>query len=479
MRFLIILLAGICATLSSSGQQYLVRYDIVAEELKYFKIKKKDTIPVSMIYLDGSNRVNLQVINIASSFRQQVVIHEKAEPSEVIQIPGIGGESFQGIQSLFKSGTNISADDILKNVQGENKMNNAALNMAAISFANNYNRFNENYEKWITAVKQLSRFTELWKDLASLRYSLQYDASTLKQAAFKKTKPVIPELVTDSVGLPEINATDPSVILLQMKESFKQVKESYEKISALGGETVEANTFMEQLNMQLSKTESYSNNNPVSTDDLISRITKLYQGIMSDKYSQLTNLPVNRKTVMAELQLFPNIDTITAAAIGMPASDTIIRLVPIVKKEPMRFRNTVGFGFISMPENRWSYYVAPDSTVARSSGDAFQPLIATYLHFYSMKDKGIRWGGSFGAGIPLSGDDKQLNLMLGLSTFFGKNDPVCLTLGIAGAKVNKLMEVKLGDKLSSAEVQLPYNKVYRIGYFLSLSFNPSALNSKD
>jgi hypothetical protein len=41
MRFLIILLAGICATLSSSGQQYLVRYDIVAEELKYFKIKKK------------------------------------------------------------------------------------------------------------------------------------------------------------------------------------------------------------------------------------------------------------------------------------------------------------------------------------------------------------------------------------------------------------------------------------------------------
>ena len=479
MRTLVICFAVACLSLSAAGQQYLVRYDVVAEELKYFRIKKNDTIPVKIIFLNGSNRVNLQVLNIGSNYTQQVIMHEKAELAEPVLIPGIGGQSGQGIESLFKLGENISVEDMLKNIGGDNKSNAAELRAAMQAFTMHYNRFNERYEQWVEAVKQSAHYLHLWKELALLRYGLQYDAQTVKQTAIMKTRPVMPALVTDpnSLSIGTGNA-EPDMIFRHVRASFKGVHDSYEKINELDITSREMDSLVSQLDLRVSQAEQFIRSNPVATSELITRITALYKAIMFDRYSQLSNLPVNRRTLVAELQLIPNIDSVTSNAIQLTASDTIVRWVPIVKKEPMRFRNTFGFAFVSLPETRWRYYVRPDSTVARTSGDLFQPLLATYLHFYSMKDKGFRWGGSFGAGIPLSGEDKQLNLMLGLSTFLGRNDPVCLTLGIAGARVKKLMEHNLGDVITDGS-ELKYDQAYRIGYFLSLSFNPSALNAKD
>lgn len=480
MKSLVIYLSLACFSLTATGQQYLVRYDVVAEELKYFRIKKKDTIPVNMIFLDGSNRVNLQVLNIGSNFSQHLVMHEKADVPETIVIPGFGGQGGQGVESMFKSGSNLNVEDFLKNLQTENKANATALKMEMTAFTTQYNRFNEHYSKWLNAVKQSDRFRQLWKDLAVLRYTVQYDASTVKSTAIQKTKPILPALVNDP-NSPAVDASssDPQAFLRQMTTSLAIVKERYDKMAELDYRSDELDSLVEQLSQQWFAVDRYSKTNPVGIDDLIARITELYKGIMFDRYSQLSNLPVTRKTLMAELQLIPKIDSVTATAIQLPGNDTIVRWLPIIKKEPLRFRNTFGFGFVSLPENRWRYYVREDSTVGRSSGDLFQPVIATYLHFYSMKDKGFRWGGSFGAGIPLSGEDKQLNLMLGLSTFFGKNDPVCLTIGVAGARVKKLMEHSVGDLVFGDDADLKYEQAYRIGYFLSLSFNPSALNSKD
>lgn len=479
MRSLIFCAVAIFLMVNARAQQYLVRYDVATEELQYFRIKKKDTIPVTMIYVSGSGRVNLQIVNVAGSYRQQVVMHEKIETPETILIPGLGGEGLTGMQSLFKTGGNIGVEDIFKELQGDNKATNLELSMAVTSFTRHYNRFNEQYAKWVSAIKQSGRLNQLWKELAVLRYTLQYDAATVKQKAVQQTKPVLPGLVNDSsMVFTGMSSLDAEAIFRQMTISFGSMKESYDKMTALDFSSPEADSLLGNVSRSINNAQLYAEKNPISEEALVTRIRELYKGIMADKYSQLISLPVTRKTEMAELQLFPRIDSVTAHAIAMPLSDTILRWMPIIKKEPMHFRNTFGFGFVGLPENRWHYYVGHDSTVARSSGDVFQPLIASYLHFYSMKDRGFRWGGSFGAGIPLSGENKQLNLMLGLSSFFGKNDPVCLTIGVAGARVKKLMELNIGDKLPSADAELKYDLVYRVGWFLSLSFNPSALNAR-
>lgn len=69
---------------------------------------------------------------------------------------------------------------------------------------------------------------------------------------------------------------------------------------------------------------------------------------------------------------------------------------------------------------------------------------------------------------------------MGLSTFFGRNDPVCLTAGITGTQLKKLSGWKTGDKVSFTQLSAnDYNTVYRVGYFLALTFNPSNLSMKD
>lgn len=146
----------------------------------------------------------------------------------------------------------------------------------------------------------------------------------------------------------------------------------------------------------------------------------------------------------------------------------------------MRFRNSFGFSFVSYAENRWNYYIGPDSIVSRETGSQFQPVIVTFLHFYSPRDKGFRWGGSLGAGLPLGGDNTKLNIMLGFSTFLGKNDPVSITAGISGTQVKKISGLKLGDKVNISELaDRNFTSVYRTGYFIAVTFNPGSLNTKD
>jgi hypothetical protein len=191
-------------------------------------------------------------------------------------------------------------------------------------------------------------------------------------------------------------------------------------------------------------------------------------------------MEINRKTIMAEIDFIPVIDSVTARAIQLGPQDTIRRILPIFKKEPLRFRNTFGFSFVSYAESRWHYFVSPDSVIARETADQFQPVIVTYLHFYAPRDKGFRWGGTFGAGIPVGGDNAKLNIMLGLSTFLGKNDPVCITAGVTGAQIKKLSGWKTGDKVGFTQLTSnDYTSVYRTGFFLALTFNPANLNMKD
>ena len=225
------------------------------------------------------------------------------------------------------------------------------------------------------------------------------------------------------------------------------------------------------------------NNNSASAgkaDEITGRITDLYRQIISDSYTSLTPLDINRKTVMAEVLLTPVIDSVTASLLNMKQPDTIKRWVAVYKKEPLRFRNTFGFSFVSFAENRWHYFVRSDSTIGRESADQFQPVIVTYLHFYAPRDKGFRWGGSLGVGVPVGGDNTKVNIMMGLSTFLGKGDPVCLTAGVSGTQVNKLLGMSVGDKVTFTELtDKNYQSVYRIGYFIAVTFNPGSLSQKD
>ena len=274
---------------------------------------------------------------------------------------------------------------------------------------------------------------------------------------------------------------NPQVIASELKNIYNELVKNYSSFRELEIKSPQADTLV----VKAEKGMSQVNNTPINaggnnTGGVVARITDLYRQILNDSYTNLTPLDVNRKTIIAEVRFTPVIDSVTAALLNMKGQDTIKKWITIYKKEPLRFRNTFGFSFVSFAENRWHYFVNANNIIARETADQFQPVVVSYLHFYAPRDKGFRWGGSLGAGLPVGGDNTKLNIMLGLSTFLGKNDPVCISAGVSGTQVKKLSGYSLGDKVTfSALTDNNFASVYRVGYFLALSFNPGSLNSKD
>ncbi|MGB3005812.1 MAG: hypothetical protein WBC06_04865 [Chitinophagaceae bacterium] len=472
----------------TQAQQYIIRYDLAAENVKYYKVKKTgDTSAASVINLSKSNRVNLQLVNAANSYQRQVKYIIKEEEPETVIIPGIGSNPLKsstgGLPGLDTK--SLNALDIFKRSETkgvEIMFDNAEQKEAKLSFTKKYNEFTVAYGKWQKAMLFEQECEVLWKDLAELRYTMQVPENEVKQAARNKTGAIFPG-IEDNPSAIKLNTqvVNPQVIASELKNIYNELVKNYSSFRELEIKSPQADTLV----VKAEKGMSQVNNTPINaggnnTGGVVARITDLYRQILNDSYTNLTPLDVNRKTIIAEVRFTPVIDSVTAALLNMKGQDTIKKWITIYKKEPLRFRNTFGFSFVSFAENRWHYFVNANNIIARETADQFQPVVVSYLHFYAPRDKGFRWGGSLGAGLPVGGDNTKLNIMLGLSTFLGKNDPVCISAGVSGTQVKKLSGYSLGDKVTfSALTDNNFASVYRVGYFLALSFNPGSLNSKD
>ena len=68
MKAFRLLLGLVLYSTISPAQQHFIRYDLAGENVRYFKIKKQgDTVAVSVLPLAKSKRINLQLVNAASS----------------------------------------------------------------------------------------------------------------------------------------------------------------------------------------------------------------------------------------------------------------------------------------------------------------------------------------------------------------------------------------------------------------------------
>lgn len=469
------------------AQQHFIRYDISGENVSYFKVKKSgDTVAVSVLPITGTKRINLQLVNAANSYQHRIVYINREETPETVVIPGLGSNPVQkmvsGLAAIDPDG--LKSGDINK-MEGDNKSVQTETNQQRAAkqvFAKQYNEYAAVLRQWSNALLFEQNCEVLWKELAELRYSLQSPAAEVKQAASEKTTAVFPGAATNpAVILLSNNSENLKTTTAAVKTKYSALFSTYGSFAGLDIESTFADSLMKEAEIKITQVNTATTiKNVNSPDAVISRISELFRQIRNDNYTRLTPLDINRKTIIAEIDFIPVIDSVTAKAINMGGQDTIRRIVPIYKKEPLRFRNTFGFSFVSYAENSWHYFVRPDSVIARESADQFQPVVVTFLHFYAPRDKGFRWGGTFGAGIPVGGDNSKLNIMLGLSTFLGKNDPVCITAGFTGTQIKKLSGWKTGDKVSFTQLTSnDYNSVYRVGYFLALTFNPSNLNLKD
>lgn len=147
------------------------------------------------------------------------------------------------------------------------------------------------------------------------------------------------------------------------------------------------------------------------------------------------------------------------------------RHIKVPVKGGVKVNTSVGIGFSNYFQPTESYYNR-DSTIFAEPGDQFTPLLVTLIHFYPQTGRQITVGGSFGVGIPLSGDFKSPSFLLGPSIFAGKSERIIISAGLMGAKASRLAQGHVVNEHFGAEnLPVPIKTRYELGYFLSASFN--------
>lgn len=75
MKTYVVVFALLLFSYAMQAQQYIIRYDLAGENISYLKVKKPgDTSTAPVIHLSKTNRVNLQLVNAANSYRRSLVI---------------------------------------------------------------------------------------------------------------------------------------------------------------------------------------------------------------------------------------------------------------------------------------------------------------------------------------------------------------------------------------------------------------------
>lgn len=510
MKKLIVLLCLVQVMPIAYAQQdqYIIRYDLSTNQQDYIRIRNgKDSIPVSVINLNRSKQVTLHLKNLPGSFRDSVVYAYQPGETERVSVPWGGLSLFSGLLSKLEGSMvlkKISTDadysgqevnkDVKSNKDDSRKRENIALSKVAqkrSALKVQYNNFVASYSQWVQAYAYEQNCKDVWADLSGLRYNVQYPAEKIKAISRK----IINDLLPGAADNPDVFLittgqnfrTRAGVALEEAYQAFGKALLEYEETDSMNRDKGILDSMRQGVQLVWDYTSSVSmNEKEEKTAFYQQQIVKLYKQITRDSYYRTVPITVHSKTTAAIVRFTPVIDSATMRALNISGNGSFSREIPIHKKAPLRFRNTLGLSFVYFGENRWHYFVKQqnnENVISRENGDLFQPMLTTFLHFYSPRDRGFRWGGSIGAGLPIAGSDnsnESLNILAGLSTLMGKNDPLCLTVGVSGARIKKLSGLETGEVVNFTELRdSHYKKVYRIGYFFSVTFNMAALNTRE
>jgi len=406
-------------------QDYIIRHDLQKDNTSFFKIgKEKDTIPVRKIGFKKPGRIILKVENFNPFYwNAKVTTFEKPveEQSSYIQM-------FSGLTKSLGLNMNFNMPVITKGSAAGQQSNNKEALIKGLEFnQQTYNRLQAVYAR-------ANEIRALESELTALKFDRYKSEAEIKSQANTDVMKVMGPV--------------------QMK---------FEEILPMGSE-------LDRRQKELSDSLGIT---PLQFSFLneLAGVEKIYNEIMYTSYKFSYSISGNPDINELKLDIFPRADSL--------GKDTITKYFRIQAKPVLRIRNSVGIAFTYFDDKNTSYFVKPDSTIGKGNGDLFTPVLSVFMHFYNNKSTGFKWGGTFGFGIPLLGEKKDINFMLGLCSLLGRNEPVILSAGVTGAKVDRLGKGwRVGQKTPNLSFQIPTSSQFRVGGFVSVTFNLNTISGK-
>lgn len=460
-----LLLIYLCATGLAYSQDFVIKHDLLTDQTAYFKINNPaDTTKVKYITVKKHGKLTLNVDNYNPYYWNAKVTPTRIEADEQGSNAGLFNPFSiltQGLGGLVKElipGLDIKGLQSAKGDAADDKGNDGYIYWASY--------YQDVYNRYLRLVTISDELKILKIKLEELKYDIKKPATEIKQKAYEAVKSIVETDNLDFEGIIK-QSRDWNNEYLMITDSLTTIINRLNQLSpTITRSNYIGNVTLGEIADKIKEADNTYRANKLKPDFLtqLSDVAKLYKQIESTNYKYSYNVNAANEYSQLKLQIYSRIDTLS--------KDTINRYFPIRSKGNLRLRNSVGIAFTYFSDKNKSYFVKPDTTIGSGGGDYFTPLISTFIHFYGYATNNFKIGGTIGFGIPVTGEKRDINYMLGLCGVIGKNEPIMISVGVAGAKVVRVSNGwEVGTKVPKLDFVIPTSDVFRPGIFLSVSFN--------
>ena len=462
------LLLAIAVSSTAFGQQLLVQYDYLNDDFNYYRLGSNGSrTQISRPVVTRNHNVKVEVINLNPFVYSAVASYST---KEFVQAPSIDFFSLISPLSLPTGGSSFltKVTGFGDTTRGSDVMNDPNVRSA-------YEAIEETYKTLYQAEQMMNNIDFVLSKVHKLKYNPYLPGDTIK--SFTQS------LMNDLFSAPDVKTKDFLDLANKLNSTVK---------GDLMAFNANVDAFDEAYNLYVSNSREATFSGKgidkvvhgwakqatafvqeFDSDLLIDKLDELevmYQSVMNTPYSFNTNDIAKGDLVTVKIDFYRNTDNednVGESVESLPKVKS--KEIDITVKGGLKISSSVGLAFPYYADN--SNFINRDSVITAVDGNNYTPNISALLNFYPYNGKNVQIGGTFGVGVPMSSDSKNFNFLMGMSTVFGQENQVVLSLGPTLGQVNQLDQgYQVGDNLGDLTREVPTRKAYQWGAFVGVSF---------
>ncbi|WP_298894013.1 hypothetical protein [uncultured Psychroserpens sp.] len=200
-------------------------------------------------------------------------------------------------------------------------------------------------------------------------------------------------------------------------------------------------------------------------------IQDLYSALESASFERTIDKEVQRDRMNINLQFM---ESDFYDSVGLERSNETLRErdIKVYAKGGLKINTSIALTLNNFGSNSKEYFLNSETNaIGADDNDYFVPSIATMVNFYPFMGEKFNVGGSFGLSIPITSDVTGVNFLLGPTFFFGSENRLAFSGGIAYGPTEELRNgAQVGDTFDGDSNQLTRD-IYDFGYYFGISFS--------
>ncbi len=470
MKKLIVLWFACAMASATLAQGLLIKYDFLKDDFTFYETRPgKPNVLISKPVVDRNHTVKLEVVNFNKFVYGANCTFESGETDENSKVnffnlltPLVVPQSGASFLSQFGAPDDEAA-------RGGSRFNDKLADKSYLSAQNSYQTLYE-------VERTLKTIDFSIRKLQELKYNRYLPADSIKNMACMMVSKAIKSSGTSHGDF--LNSIDQlSASYRQSLSAFKlsaeEFEAAYNRLSSSRGESMGPNT-LKKLEDEVEQMEEYYNEDFIT--GRINLLENMFESIANTEYKFNASELAENDFIKMEINIFeyPLNDQGLPTAVGLNQLEELNKVktkkLKITVKGDLKINSSLGLAFPYYNNN--FTYINVDGFIEEQSGNNFAPNLAAFMNFYPYNGKLGQLGGTFGLGVPVNGDDRNINILMGASSLFGTDNRIVINAGATLGQINKLDQgLKTGDMLENEFADVPVIQSWQWGAFVGISFS--------